>query len=257
MTLSGIDVSNYQHQAGRAIDWAKVRSSGIEAAYVLATEGSSFTNPYLAQDVKEARAAGVAVGAYHFALPAVPVALQVALFHAQTNGLSLNLPPALDLEQTGGLGPQALADWAWSWLSAFPGSICYFPRSLGASLTPFGFPFGHRPWIAVPGATIKPSPPTSLQYSWSGTIQGIVGGVDLDWYDDSLLKEAEAEVKPGYICAYQNAQWLIVPSATLGFVRLPIADAQSLAGFESVGFVSIGLSENQMARIPAAPTPTP
>ena len=48
--ITGVDVASYQHPGGAAIDWGQVRSAGHRFAYVKASEGTSYTNPYFAQD---------------------------------------------------------------------------------------------------------------------------------------------------------------------------------------------------------------
>ena len=65
----GVDVAAYQHPNGAAINWGKVARSGISFAAVKATEGTYYRNPYALSDIKAARAAGLSVGAYVFAIP--------------------------------------------------------------------------------------------------------------------------------------------------------------------------------------------
>ena len=59
----------YQHPNGAGINWGKVARSGISFAAVKATEGTYYRNPYALSDIKAARAAGLSVGAYVFAIP--------------------------------------------------------------------------------------------------------------------------------------------------------------------------------------------
>ena len=62
--IKGIDVSAWQG----TIDWKKVREAGIEAA-VLKAGGSDdglYTDSKWEQNYKEAKAAGLHVGAYYF-----------------------------------------------------------------------------------------------------------------------------------------------------------------------------------------------
>src|SRR3954452_6227024 len=61
----GQDVSGYQGN----VNWAAQWSAGSRFAYVKATEGSSYTNPYFAQQYNGSYNAGMIRGAYHFALP--------------------------------------------------------------------------------------------------------------------------------------------------------------------------------------------
>src|SRR3954454_18909442 len=61
----GQDVSGYQGN----VNWTAQWSAGSRFAYVKATEGSSYTNPYFAQQYNGSYNAGMIRGAYHFALP--------------------------------------------------------------------------------------------------------------------------------------------------------------------------------------------
>ena len=62
----GTDVSHYQ---GSGINWATVKSAGVTFAWAKATESTSFTDSAFAINEANAKAAGVLIGAYHFARP--------------------------------------------------------------------------------------------------------------------------------------------------------------------------------------------
>src|SRR5215217_9484458 len=64
---TGPDVSRWQH--GSPLTWAAVKASGHSFAFVKATEGSGYTNPYFASDWAGTRNVGLMRGAYHFARP--------------------------------------------------------------------------------------------------------------------------------------------------------------------------------------------
>ncbi|WP_157744328.1 GH25 family lysozyme [Micromonospora viridifaciens] len=66
-TIRGIDVSSHDHNLG-PIDWPAV-AKDYKFAYIKATEGSTYLNPYFAGDYAAAKSAGLLVGAYHFARP--------------------------------------------------------------------------------------------------------------------------------------------------------------------------------------------
>jgi GH25 family lysozyme M1 (1,4-beta-N-acetylmuramidase) len=66
--VSGIDVSSHDHSVF-PIDWAAVAASGVKFAYVKATEGDFYANPYFAPDYQAAKNAGLYAGAYVFARP--------------------------------------------------------------------------------------------------------------------------------------------------------------------------------------------
>ena len=50
------------------IDFNAVKASGVTGVIVKATEGTGYTNPFYAQDMAGARAAGLDVAAYHLSL---------------------------------------------------------------------------------------------------------------------------------------------------------------------------------------------
>ncbi|MCB1261778.1 MAG: hypothetical protein KDB33_15530, partial [Acidimicrobiales bacterium] len=72
-TVAGIDVANYQHPNGAAIDWNQVKAAGNEYVFIKATEGpisctgTYYTNSYFKGDWAGAGNAGLYRGAYHFA----------------------------------------------------------------------------------------------------------------------------------------------------------------------------------------------
>lgn len=97
--VRGLDVSSYQ---GRSIDWTRVAADGIAYVYVKASEGATGADPQCAVHVAGARAAGLLVGAYHFA-HAGAIGPQVDNFAAASAMLGHapgDLPPMLDVERS-------------------------------------------------------------------------------------------------------------------------------------------------------------
>lgn len=90
----GVDVSHHQ---GR-IDWPAVAGDGIAFAYIKASEGGDFTDDRFAQNRKEARAAGVRTGAYHFFTLCTDGAKQARHFLSVAQPDPVALAPAVDLE---------------------------------------------------------------------------------------------------------------------------------------------------------------
>ncbi len=114
----GTDVSSYQHPGAKPIDWHAVAASGQSFTVIKATESTTYTNPYAVTDLVGARAAGLVVGLYHYANPAVSATAQADSFARQVNGIGgTMLPPVLDLEATGGLSPTALISWTSAFLT--------------------------------------------------------------------------------------------------------------------------------------------
>jgi lysozyme len=63
--LLGIDVSQYQG----SINWNSVHSCGVQFAFAKATEGNSFQDSRFTANMANGKAAGLQMGAYHFARP--------------------------------------------------------------------------------------------------------------------------------------------------------------------------------------------
>src|SRR3954451_11340162 len=116
--IDGPDVASYQHPYGAKINWRAVARTHKDFAIVKATEGTSYRNPWFKRDYNGSRRAGLVRGSYHFAPPGYPLdrtARHQARFYVDHLGdvaTADTLPPALDLESTGGLGRGALVTWA-------------------------------------------------------------------------------------------------------------------------------------------------
>ena len=120
--VDGPDVSSHQHPHGYTIKWADTRAGGAEFAFVKATEGTGYTNPYFAGDFASVSAQGMVRGAYHYARPKAGTASAVAQARhfvrvAGRMQLRGDLPPVLDIERHDGLKPAALISWTRAYLN--------------------------------------------------------------------------------------------------------------------------------------------
>lgn len=61
-----VDISSYQ-QSLTISDYKKMMAQGVKAVVIKATEGTSYQNPYLKEQAKNAYSAGLSVNFYHFA----------------------------------------------------------------------------------------------------------------------------------------------------------------------------------------------
>lgn len=93
----GIDLSHHQGE----IDWSKLSSSDISFAYIKATEGGNFVDPYFKKNWQAAKEAGLIVGAYHFFRICKPGAIQADNFLATVPSDPGQLPPVIDVEHEG------------------------------------------------------------------------------------------------------------------------------------------------------------
>lgn len=108
----GVDASSWQHPFGAHVDWQAAAGSGQAFAFIKATEGTGPANRYYESDVADARAAGMLIGSYHKARPAMEPAQQAHAFADRLQSVGgPQLPPVLDLEVDEGLDATELADW--------------------------------------------------------------------------------------------------------------------------------------------------
>jgi GH25 family lysozyme M1 (1,4-beta-N-acetylmuramidase) len=123
--LKGLDVSSWQGN----VDWPTAKAHGARFAYVKATEGTGYTNPYFAQQYNGSYNVGLIRGAYHFALPDVSDGTSQADFFVSNGGGwsrdGKTLPPLLDIEYNPygatcyGLSQSGMA----SWIQAFSNEV--------------------------------------------------------------------------------------------------------------------------------------
>jgi len=195
----GIDVSHWQG----TIDWAMVRAAGKRFAFIKATQHTTFVDSMYGTNRSQAKAAGLLVGAYHFADPDLTpgdAAAEADHFVDIAQIASGELRPVLDLEQTGGLSATDLQAWVQTYVSRIysrTGSraIIYVSPAFWTRY------MGDTGWFAANGYdvlwiahwTTAPSPTvpaanwggrgwTFWQYTSDGSVPGISGRVDLDRY---------------------------------------------------------------------------
>ena len=151
----------------------------------------------------QATANGLKVGAYHFARPESATGDAVAEadhFIDTAQPVSGELLPVLDLEQTGGLGTNALTSWTKAFLqrvyertgvrAAIYTSPSFWANNMGNSGW-FAANDYRVLWVAHWTSAKAPTLPASnwgglgwtfWQYTSSGTVPGISGRVDLNRY---------------------------------------------------------------------------
>jgi GH25 family lysozyme M1 (1,4-beta-N-acetylmuramidase) len=95
--LTGIDVSHHNGD----IDYAAVREAGHRFVFAKATQDNDFIDPMFPTNIARARAAGLAVGAYHFFDYTLDGREQADHFIDRVeaaNGIDDALPPVIDVE---------------------------------------------------------------------------------------------------------------------------------------------------------------
>jgi len=211
--LLGIDVSHYQG----SINWSSVAGCGPKYAFAKATEGTTYTDPNFSGYINGGKAAGLQMGAYHFARPASncpnPEAdhfWAVAGGKITTDGKSLY--PMVDFESFGGHACYSTyTGWFNQWSARVKSKTATFLRpviyaSAGNGMCDLTTACTLSAWVAhYNGENLYTGNPwdgcctscnyvdpgtkngwTYWQVSSTGAICGISGNVDLDAYPLSL-----------------------------------------------------------------------
>ncbi len=197
--VPGIDVSHHQD----TIDWPDVAAAGHRFVFAKATEGRGFVDPLYAINKFNAQAAGLVFGAYHFARPddSANDAVREADHFLTTAQLTPgNLIPVLDIERTGGLSHAGVTKWILTWLGRVTERLGVRPM-IYTSPSGWATRTGDTRAVAEAGYTVlwvahwgvdEPRLPaddwaghgwTFWQYTSQGSVPGIEGRVDLDWYE--------------------------------------------------------------------------
>lgn len=95
--VRGVDVSAHQG----AIDWDRLASSGVQFAYIKASEGENFNDTRFSRNWFAAEQAGILRGAYHFFTLCRPGKAQAENFIRVVPPDPNALPPVIDAEHMG------------------------------------------------------------------------------------------------------------------------------------------------------------
>ncbi len=207
----GIDVSKWQG----TINWSKVAAAGIDFVFIRCgyTSSSSFTlneDPQFETNLKNAQKYGIKVGVYYFsqAKSTSEAKKEAAYVLKLLSGYSLDLPVAFDEENAGGrfkfssFTKTQCTNIALAFCAAIEAggydacvynSVSTFSGS-GAKYNPTTIlNKGYKLWVARYNKTASDSSYsvsgyTYWQYSSTGSVKGISGNVDLDfWYSELEL----------------------------------------------------------------------
>jgi GH25 family lysozyme M1 (1,4-beta-N-acetylmuramidase) len=202
--VEGIDVSYHQGP----INWPQVAAAGKGFAFVRASAGTLTADTAYWTNRSGARAAGLAVGSYHFANPDTApndAGNEASWFLRNAAIASGDLIPVLDFETANGLDPVSLATWAQTWLTQVTAAtgvrpiIYTTPKFWATSMadTDWFARNGYSVlWIAHWTTATEPAVPAGgwggngwslWQYSSTGVVPGISGPVDLDRFSGSSL----------------------------------------------------------------------
>jgi len=245
--MGGIDVAAYQHPDtgqypnGVPINWAKVAAAGYRFAAVKGTEGDYYVNRWAATDLAEAKAAGLDVSPYHFAIPNVSSGQAQAEYAVEYSGYSDGaqmMPLMLDIEYDPyvstdgtnmcyGLSSTKMTTWIAGFVSTVKSltgqyPIIYTTANWWDTCTD-STAFGADPmWVAAYGFSSPPLPAgwstwSYWQYTSSGTVPGVdsPGTTDLDSFSPTAI----GLINPGNLA-----------SRPLSPVSVPIKSLAAMSG---------------------------
>jgi GH25 family lysozyme M1 (1,4-beta-N-acetylmuramidase) len=219
-TLSGFDVS---HDQG-SISWATAYNAGNTFAFAKATQGLTYIDPDFTTNMVNGKAAGFYMGAYDFACPVTDSseyctadsAVSEANYFDNEAGPYFKagyMYPALDLEiGCGTISTTALSNWVVSWMSTVESyissndgytivPILYVDSSYASSSCTTSVITAYHLWVADWGVSSPSIGQFSTwnywQYSDAGTVPGISGGVDLDYFNGGLSQIQSEDVFAG------------------------------------------------------------
>lgn len=172
------------------IDWARVRAAGITHAYIKASESTNYTDPAFKTNWTGAKASGIKRGAYMFFRGNAGGAAQAQHFLKVVGPDLGEIDPAVDVEAAASGISKAqytirLRDCLLE-LETVKKPVIYTSAVKMQELTTQpAWIAEYKLWLAAPDAPVPPLPAGATewwlhQYSWTGTVDGIEGAVDLD-----------------------------------------------------------------------------
>jgi GH25 family lysozyme M1 (1,4-beta-N-acetylmuramidase)/nucleoside phosphorylase/O-acetyl-ADP-ribose deacetylase (regulator of RNase III) len=195
--VRGINVSYSQ----QTVDWSQVRQAGIAFAFVKATQGTKTVDQQFASNWSGTEAVGILRGAYHVFEPNEDP-LQQAQHFAHTVGVLEpdDLPPVLDVETSEGVNGAVLIRNCKVWLNEierllkrrpviYTGAGFWNPQLRNDSEY-ITWTKDYALWLAQYQTASEPPIPQGWESQWTfwqydemGTVPGISGRVDLNWFN--------------------------------------------------------------------------
>lgn len=179
----GLDLSAHNGD----IDFRAVKEAGIQFVILKATEGVSFTDRKFAENYRQARAAGLKTGAYHFFRFDCDGAVQANHFLNVIRDMEFDFPVTLDVEESGnpdGHDSDSIVKTlgqAIRHLELNGYDVMLYTNKRGYRKFISSFP-DHKLWIC----SFSDPPGPDSWYMWQYTHRGRVNGVN-DLVDINIL----------------------------------------------------------------------
>ncbi|OGB76474.1 MAG: hypothetical protein A3G82_22470 [Burkholderiales bacterium RIFCSPLOWO2_12_FULL_67_210] len=187
--VEGVDLSNWQ---GGEVNFVQIKQAGKHFVFVKSSEGATVVDPDHARNVQRARAAGLAVGSYHFYESDDTPQAQFRNFAAQLSLKPGDLPPVVDIERLSKGDAKALAPALQQFLGLLEQQVGVKPILYSGEYfaNEYLSVFDAYPlWLAEYSGEASPQLPkgwtrwTFWQHSQSGKVAGVPGPVDLNRFN--------------------------------------------------------------------------
>ena len=204
LSYEGIDVSDWQGY----IDYSQVKNSGIEIAYIKASQGNNIKDPYFEINYENAKANNLKVGFYHFlTATTVEEADQQATFFASViSGKQADCKLAMDYEQFGGVSIEQVNQIAMAFMQKVEELtkkqvIIYSDLYNTESIFNSELASQGELWLAYYGDYRNLENVNSswnefigVQYTDQGNVAGIKGNVDRDLFTEEIFLDDSSEI---------------------------------------------------------------
>ena len=198
-SVHGIDVSAYQ---GR-IDWPEVARQHVRFAFIKASEGATMRDARFRRNWREARAAGIMSGAYHYFQPNRAGQTQASLFIGTVPIRPGDLPPVLDVEAPRFHDVAAMRREVRAWLGAVEAhygvkpilysNYAFYRRYLAGHFDDYPLWLAHY-------EVARPALPAERWIIWQHSdeayVPGIRGAVDFNVFQGSYAALQALRVAP-------------------------------------------------------------
>ena len=201
----GIDVSGWQGY----INYEAVEESGIEIVYIKSTEGADFVDPYFEINYKNAKENGLKVGVYHYltARSTEEAEEEARFFIDNIIDKSIDCKVCMDFESFGNLSNEEINNIAYTFLSYVKNNygkdvIVYSDLSNAENIFSEQIANEFELWLAyyndynlIDNVVLPWKNWIGIQNTDEGTIPGINGYVDRDFYSDDIFYESKEVIE--------------------------------------------------------------
>ena len=187
--FKGIDISNHNGY----VDFNAVKQAGIKAVYMKASESDYFVDQYADGNCKNAKAAGLKVGFYHYLTGTSSPEDQARLFYQCIKDKPNDLKPCVDVEVSSSTALNYTVRFINEFKKLSNMDVCIytytnFINNFDSSLSSYSLweaNYNDSPF-SLPGNSVWNSK-AGHQYTSEGYIPGIGGQLDLDVFNHDIL----------------------------------------------------------------------